>query len=563
MEKKNKNTLNLNYVDNSDYLDNLDNLNIINDLNNKNGIKALDFDSVSSFGTIESLNVSKKNYEPIKANIAKSDDNFYTKVTNSYFYGADADGTSNAVLGFQDFEDFMTVKNSVDSIIIKDEKLNRNLYYEQDPNYWQDDIILEDKKIEYKYRLHLNKNSEICFIKYPIKLENLTNLELLNHKEVTTVTNLPKNTKFNNKNNIIENNIKLDNFDLNTFNLNNIKLFSPIDKKVYYDILKNITLLTTDSFKKKINNNKCPIGVNIFDQEKPRINNNVLNEYITTGNIVNDSIEVVCINLKSKNNGIMWHYFDKSKFSLSYISYFNFRVNKGTFKYLNYFIKIKIKTVDHSISLFGNKTAKTKLLNQIYEMNDFVILTDYYSAKLKNKIEIIQINTSNTKDRNKWMKFDVNDIEFLLIDSSKLTKSKNKNKINYTKGMQVKIVNDRRLINFKKGDILTLDSLKKNNNNLLNSKIVVKNDKNLTETLLLKQIKPYGKQDIKKEEIIEVKKIDIDRLKRQQVQIAEQYQQVRDGEYKARLAKQHQEVTSKIKEYTNSQKNNTKDLNSF
>lgn len=159
------------------------------------------------------------------------------------------------------------------------------------------------------------------------------------------------------------------------------------------------------------------------------------------------------------------------------------------------FIRMRIKSYEESAKIFGFKPKKKKMLGSIFTPNNFKITRGYKSSKLDKLIDIAEVQCEDGS----YIKFLLNDLEFLYLDKDKFSKINIPLKKEVKKGIICKII-DNRKTSLEKGQLVTVLNIQLSNDNYRNSVITVRNNIDFKDhKVFLKQLKVYNNiENVKK-----------------------------------------------------------------
>lgn len=372
--------------------------------------------------------------------------------------------------------------------------------FEYDPTM----MVTEEETIEYTYRYLLTPNKrESYYVRFPkdYPADDNTLLDIAlrgSDRQIRIIDNLPnqnvnKNPKSVKKPGLFNagllniripkvehNNISLDDFELKFSNL----FTKPVlNIKEFYKTYKTIG---RDQFLRFLGRNTC------VKNQCLSFKNDHTREVIyglTTGVYYpeSNSVEVITIN-KTLRTG---SYNDKSSYKLSKFNLdaISFNDNSAISKFIRY----KIIDYKNSVSEFGQPTIKKKLKGKIL-IGERVRPTRLTNKTGEKVLDCAEIYTSKTS-----YIFCLEDLQMFEIDPNLLPKVDMKENKKIKVGSQVKLIDDRKLVNFKKGDQATVMNLSPSKSNFKNSLVVISN-KNIKETVLLKQVKLYDNNSKKEED---------------------------------------------------------------
>lgn len=347
-------------------------------------------------------------------------------------------------------------------------------------------ILTDDPKpIKYKYRIKKDDSHNIIYLKYDESLDNLSDEELWDlynkgKKGVKASNRLLENESL--KDHIKKPNRRFKNpakvsikKDVEVIINNNHYFTIPFN---YSDLIAMIT----SNKNIVVTNSKIQSRLLVRDKNTGKLG-------ITTGNIYNDMMEVISYDTKKGGR-----YSDGGTFSISYFKINDVMAVPSNYVELyTYFFRFRLKK-DIVTSAKYNKPSQLKYLKKlsgkICTNNDLTFLISYRA--INNETErydeksFFYIETSAG-----LILIDIEDIEFLAIDTKKLQRSYLKKNTEVLVDSKAVIVDDRRLPDtLKKGTIVDVARIQECPSNKLNSKVSVVVD-NKKQLVLLKQLKAY------------------------------------------------------------------------
>lgn len=235
------------------------------------------------------------------------------------------------------------------------------------------------------------------------------------------------------------------------------------------------TRVSNNQFQNSITRNSCFAGIAMWSPEHAIY-------CLTTGRVIKGLIEVITLNVDPSHAG----YTAKSTYSIREVNYESLRVMDSGSRALSKFFRFKIKEAKESLEIFGRKTAKKKLEGKILT-GDYVFGGQTLYGKDDKTYKGFSVYVEEKGNNVYYLD---SEIEVLELDITKLNRALNKTSKLVSLNSRCTISDDRRL-SIKKGDIVKVINISKNQANMKNSVVTVIDVNNEQHSVLLKQLKPH------------------------------------------------------------------------
>lgn len=321
-----------------------------------------------------------------------------------------------------------------------------NFHYIQCPQ----DTTLSDSEL-LDIALHNSSKNIMLIPKFPDVIEKKRKpLNLLNRKKVVNKDLIKKEVFYSKTNHLFNIPCSFDDF--------------------YKEYTKDINF---DKFLGNRKNDTCAKGVVFYNRLKRYYG-------ITTGKLFDAvNAEVISINVNSNNQ-----YINSSSYKLENLD-LNLAACTDKQKFTKFF-RFRVKDYKKSAELLGAITSKKKLVGYITGYVE--IYTGWHCKDGVNRNVIMIYNNSDGSG----CTFLPEDIEIFTINENLLQKNSTK-KLDkrIIVGNQAIVIDDKKLNNLSKRDIVTVSNIKVNNTNMKNSVVTVIDSNGIKQITLLKQLKSY------------------------------------------------------------------------
>lgn len=358
------------------------------------------------------------------------------------------------------------------------------------------DIELKDEDIvkkDYSYRCIISKNKIHCnYIRFPKGLE-CTDEELIahaergSHRDVQFIDYLPNqlpdfiNKPVKRRGGFLPGRAPafVPNIDPGAFALKTNQLF---DKPVDFDTYLGLTMapgMDHRIFRGNIVPKLDGLG-HLVDNEYLALKNIFLvdglnNLGVSTGVVKGNSVEVIALdNYASMKETTS---FKITEFNLDTVRVANNRHHNSKF------FRFKVVGSDKSSEVFKQKTAKKKYVGKILPADFCRYYPNWQAA------DGATYNVFVVYQDAKELVYLAEEIEIIGINSAYLQKQAPKQIKSLEKGKKARVVDDKRLMNLVKGDIVTITSITSKANKRSVATVTAENGSK--HTILLKQLKPY------------------------------------------------------------------------